>query len=372
MAKDAFETQLQVRQGAEDAINTLKDLRNWEKEIKQKEKQMKSNGDPKLNGGHSADDEQVPLRSDREKFTEYQSRVKRSKTVGDELSSESAKLEADTYKEEGNKLVRLLEYDNAIHYYEKAILTYATEPIYHANLAFCLLRKERYTECIESCTTAIQLNPECTKAFFRRAQAYESLNEVAKAIEDIQRVIQLEPQIPAHKRDLERLRQRHSAQSIEAAAKQLEKKVWLPLGKNQKYVSFIQKSPNYRSKKPMKRIKVEEVMPSMAPPVTDAGEKIPDAVIDKLFNNNTGECTAEPLPSRHSLDFGAFYRRKPKSPPKEQDDDLDDELPPVPTSGIQFYKAWKDLSPAKRFVIFYLIWAAIIVMYCFRNYPTNH
>lgn len=69
----------------------------------------------------------------------------------------------------------------------------------------------------------------------------------------------------------------------------------------------------------MKRIRIEEVQPTLPPTVRDSGERIPDAVIDKLFNNNTGECTAEPLPSRHTLDFGAFYRRKTKSPPREQE-----------------------------------------------------
>lgn len=86
---------------------------------------------------------------------------------------------------------------------------------------------------------------------------------------------------------------------------------------NQKYVSFINKKPSYRSKRPMKRVRIEEVLPTLPPTVRDNGERIPDSVIDKLFNNNTGECTAEPLPSRHTLDFGAFYRRKTKSPPRE-------------------------------------------------------
>lgn len=101
------------------------------------------------------------------------------------------------------------------------------------------------------------------------------------------------------------------------ASRELEKRVWLSPGSNQRYVSFINKKANYRSHQPMKRIKIEEVLPTVPPVVRDHGEKIPDSVIDKLFNNNTGECTAEPLPSRHTLDFGAFYRRKAKTPPKE-------------------------------------------------------
>lgn len=203
--------------------------------------------------------------------------------------------------------------------YTKAIQTYKRDPVYYSNISMCLLRMKRYEEVIDNATKAIELAPGMAKAYYRRALAYEELHENAKAVIDMQKVIQLEPAVETHKKSLDRLRQRLSEQSFERAAKEMEKKVWLPLGKDQKYTNFISKNPNYRSRKPMKRIKIDEVLPSMPPPVTDAGEKIPDSVIDKLFNNNTGECTAEPLPSRHSLDFGAFYRRRPKSPPKEQE-----------------------------------------------------
>lgn len=347
MAKDAFTTQQMVRQNTEEVVNKLKDLQSWTQEMKERDK-MKNKKEAvqvcvclvasrtlsarsilvtfffqllclSVSFLQSDDGEEVPLRSDREAFGEFQSRIKRSKTVGDELNESVDKDEADRCKERGNEFVRRQDFDNAIHFYTKAIGLYSAEPTYFANLALCLLRKDRFAECIEACDTALGLNPDLIKALFRRSQAYEALNENAKAADDMRRVIQLEPKVPSHQRDLERLRARLSSQSFERAAKELEKKVWLPLAKNQKYVNFINKNPNYRSQKPMKRVKIEEVLPSMPPPVTDAGERIPDAVIDKLFNNNTGECTAEPLPSRHSLDFGAFYRRKHPSPPKELD-----------------------------------------------------
>ncbi|XP_063702183.1 RNA polymerase II-associated protein 3 isoform X2 [Culicoides brevitarsis] len=372
MAKDALETQLLVKNSSEEVTQQLKKLREWQKEIKEKEKSVKM--EMASTSNESSNEHDRPS-------------VKRSKTMGDlpdnpepmeDVDEEGLKLEADTYKAKGNNFVKLQDYDNAIHFYTKAIQLYDKDPFYHSNLALCYLRKERYNDCISECNAALKLSPALSKAFFRRAQAYECLGENQSAIEDMMRVIELEPTVTSHKRDLDRLQKRLNSDSIERASKHLEKRVWLSLNKNQKYVKFIHKAPNYRSKQPLKRIKVEEVLPSVPASVNDSGEKIPDAIIDKLFNNNTGECTAEPLPTRHTLDFGAFYRRRPKSPPQkpEYNDDIDDELPPPPTSGMQFWLTWKELSNQKRFfylkVIILLIWAAIIVMYCFRNYPTNH
>lgn len=150
--------------------------------------------------------------------------MKRSKTVGDfpdnpepmeELDEEGLKLEADTYKQKGNNFVKLQDYDNAIHFYTKAIQLYDKDPLYHSNLALCYLRKERYNDCISECNAALKLSPTLSKAFFRRAQAYECLSENQSAIDDMMRVIELEPKVIAHKRDLERLQKRLNSDSIE-------------------------------------------------------------------------------------------------------------------------------------------------------------
>lgn len=132
-----------------------------------------------------------------------------------ELDEEGLKLEADTYKQKGNNFVKLQDYDNAIHFYTKAIHLYDKDPFYHSNLALCYLRKERYNDCISECNAALKLNPSLSKAFYRRAQAYECLSENQSAIEDMMRVIELEPNVIAHKRDLDRLQKRLSSDSIE-------------------------------------------------------------------------------------------------------------------------------------------------------------
>lgn len=133
----------------------------------------------------------------------------------EDLDEEGLKLEADTYKQKGNNYVKLQDYDNAIHFYTKAIQLYDKDPFYHSNLALCYLRKERYNECISECNAALKLSPTLSKAFFRRAQAYECLSENQSAIEDMMRVIELEPNVIAHKRDLTRLQKRLSSDSIE-------------------------------------------------------------------------------------------------------------------------------------------------------------
>lgn len=239
--------------------------------------------------------------------------MKRSKTVGDDINLHDV---ADDYKCKGNELFKLQDFKLALDWYEKAIATFFDDTVYHANRAACLLKLERYEESIVAAENALKLDGTNAKGYYRLSQAYEGLGEDAKALQFMTKAVQFDAKCRG---DLERLKKKVSNYNFEVASKVLEKKVWLPLSKNQKYINFINKNPNYRSKKTMKRIKIDEVQPSKMPTVCDAGEKIPDSVIDKLFNNNTGECTSDPLPSRHTLDFGAFYRRRTKSPPKEQD-----------------------------------------------------
>lgn len=134
---------------------------------------------------------------------------------GENFDDASARLEADTFKEKGNACVKRGQHQEAIHFYEKAIRLFDREYTYHGNLALCYLRLERYNECVESCNKTLLLQPKFSKAFFRRSQAYEAMGETAKAIEDIAVVIQLEPSVPSHKRDLERLRIRLENENME-------------------------------------------------------------------------------------------------------------------------------------------------------------
>lgn len=138
--------------------------------------------------------------------------------MGDEPEhsfEEEAKREADSFKDKGNECVKKKDFTNAIKYYKLAIEIYHREHTYHGNLALCYLRQERYAECVAACTEAIQLDSKFAKAFFRRSQAYDALGDTAKAIDDIKKVIQFEPSVHSHRRDLERLQLRLANENME-------------------------------------------------------------------------------------------------------------------------------------------------------------
>lgn len=56
------------------------------------------------------------------------------------------------------------------------------------------------------CTTAITLDPLYVKAYLRRAAARAGLQRVAAALEDYQRVLQLEPTNKQAKAEVDRLK----------------------------------------------------------------------------------------------------------------------------------------------------------------------
>jgi hypothetical protein len=57
-----MEAQLQIRNNAQDAQEYMKDLYQWEKELKQKEESMQRNTQRAGGGGTSTDSSRIPLR----------------------------------------------------------------------------------------------------------------------------------------------------------------------------------------------------------------------------------------------------------------------------------------------------------------------
>ena len=61
------------------------------------------------------------------------------------------------------------------------------------NLAACHLRCERYSDVIDTCSSAIELDAKTVKAFFRRGQAHLNKHQYVEAKSDFEKVLQLEP-----------------------------------------------------------------------------------------------------------------------------------------------------------------------------------
>ena len=59
------------------------------------------------------------------------------------------------------------------------------------NRAACHLEVQQYQEAVKDCSSAIDLDGEYLKAWHRRARAYEGLDDMDRALRDVQKVISI-------------------------------------------------------------------------------------------------------------------------------------------------------------------------------------
>ena len=60
-----------------------------------------------------------------------------------------------------------------------------------ANRAACNLELQQFQEAVKDCSSAIDIDGEYLKAWHRRSKAYEGLDDMDRALKDIQKVISL-------------------------------------------------------------------------------------------------------------------------------------------------------------------------------------
>uniref|UniRef100_A0A182SCK3 TPR_REGION domain-containing protein n=1 Tax=Anopheles maculatus TaxID=74869 RepID=A0A182SCK3_9DIPT len=209
------------------------------------------------------------------------------------------KQEADKYKELGNKHLARKDFAKAERSYTKAIALFGEDAIYYTNRSLCYWNLKDYDKCLADCNKAIQLDDTYFRPYYRRMQVRELRGAYQSAVEDCRKFIELtkdEKQKATAEKDLQRLERLVKS---EQPAKQAF--VWSEIRKNAKLIHFVQKPPHMRSKKPLTRIAIKDLIPcplvltnkqELPPP--SKRKNIPDAVIDKIFNNNTGEQLIEP------------------------------------------------------------------------------
>merc|ERR1719238_44459 len=79
------------------------------------------------------------------------------------------------------------------------------------NLAACKLRTKQYDDCINFATQALNIDSECVKALYRRAQAYRHRDAFEEALADITSAIRLAPGDTLLRRELALLRNKMAA-----------------------------------------------------------------------------------------------------------------------------------------------------------------
>ena len=108
----------------------------------------------------------------------------------------------------GNDHLRAGRLESARDCYSRALET-CEEPAevaaLHCNRALAELKLGQHTKCVADCDAAIAMQPRYGKAFFRRAQAREELEKMQEALDDMKKVVEIDPSVAEARRAVPRL-----------------------------------------------------------------------------------------------------------------------------------------------------------------------
>ncbi|XP_003252296.2 RNA polymerase II-associated protein 3 [Nomascus leucogenys] len=229
-ANKAIELQLQVKQNAEELQDFMRDLENWEKDIKQKDMELRrQNGVPEENlppirngnfrkkkkgkAKQSSKKTKEENTKNRIKSYDYEAWAKldvdsildeldKDDSTHESLSQESESEEdgihvdsqkALVLKEKGNKYFKQGKYDEAIDCYTKGMDADPYNPVLPTNRASAYFRLKKFAVAESDCNLAIALNRSYAKAYSRRGAARFALQKLEEAKKDYERVLELEP-----------------------------------------------------------------------------------------------------------------------------------------------------------------------------------
>jgi len=386
----SLELQAQVRHNAEQYTNTITDLYSWEKDIKDKDKELIKRALYEDKADHL---KSLPVRShlkhlkavngtenegeedNDQNLSKFENEINSPVVEKIDLNLQLHK-EANAFKEAGNRFVQQRDYQNALAEYTKAIDIYPNDPIYFNNRALCYLKLEMYEDGINDCNSAIDLDNLSVKAYYRRMQANESLGNHLDALKDCTTALTIDPNNVEAKRSLERINYR------------LKKNVKVDIGpcfsierSDLMSVTPITKPAYKRSSACFKRIKVTEIVTRGANPADNL--RISDEDIERLFNSNCGEFvevkkttsdSSTEISVNEQSNQNVETNHEQNSTAKEEPDKIYTqtfykegstelshrqqnvqtnalkELPPPVTSTAQFYAHWKGLNADQKYL----------------------
>ncbi|XP_067001811.2 RNA polymerase II-associated protein 3 [Anabrus simplex] len=363
--------------------------------------------------------------------------IPEANVIEDEEESQKLRDQALYEKELGNEQVKKQNWKEAIQYYNRAIKCYAYDPVFYANRALCFLKTKDLKSAETDCTAAIQLDPTYVKAYVRRATARTELRQYKDAKEDLEKALELEPNNTVAKNDLAKIEKKLLSPSSKKTKKEIglppssstaskpEKKTDLlstsssgaiksgkakepqkVIAKDQKgvineevlgkgrgdaeesvisskgpwktgdvrLVQTIHKPPHLRSKKPLKRINIQDVCDDDIVDITNKSKSCGDAPTvppeRKMVNDLPSQKIAD---SRNAEDlktgevikdqkqqFGDSTDDKPlkeqtvNSQAHDTDADVSQQVPPVPKSSVQFLLSWKIVKSNKKLRFMFL------------------
>ncbi|XP_065149332.1 sperm-associated antigen 1A [Paramisgurnus dabryanus] len=106
-------------------------------------------------------------------------------------------------KQQGNDLVKKGQFQDAAGKYTECLAIKTSECTIYTNRALCYLKLECYEEAKQDCDSALEMEPNNKKAFYRRALAHKGLKDYLSASTDLQEVLQLDPKVQEAEQELE-------------------------------------------------------------------------------------------------------------------------------------------------------------------------
>jgi len=95
-------------------------------------------------------------------------------------------------KDKGNEAFKAKEYDEAVKYYSSS-LDYARDGVVLTNRATAFIKLDKFSQAISDCDEAIAMQPGYFKAWWRRGQARQQLQQYELAVQDLEQALSLSP-----------------------------------------------------------------------------------------------------------------------------------------------------------------------------------
>lgn len=264
MGNKAAELQLQMRQNVEELHSFVRELENWEADIKRKDEELRTgvvqevqkklppvrnkdyrakkrekkknkkeeevtgDGDTKTEEAKQASriksfDYQSWDKFDVEKVLEEMDKEEDCPVESNESDSEEAPVDPENAlaeKEKGNKFFKDGKYDDAIECYTRGMAADPYNPVLPTNRATSFFRLKKYAVAESDCNLAIALDSKYFKAYARRGAARFALKKYEPALEDYEMVLKLEPDNTEAQNEIKKIREAlgHQAAAITSKA----------------------------------------------------------------------------------------------------------------------------------------------------------
>uniref|UniRef100_A0A8C6HCN5 Sperm-associated antigen 1 n=1 Tax=Mus spicilegus TaxID=10103 RepID=A0A8C6HCN5_MUSSI len=108
------------------------------------------------------------------------------------LTEKEKSFLANREKGKGNEAFYSGDYEEAVMYYTRSLSALPTAIAYN-NRAQAEIKLQRWSSALEDCEKALELDPGNVKALLRRATTYKHQNKLQEAVDDLRKVLQVEP-----------------------------------------------------------------------------------------------------------------------------------------------------------------------------------